>query len=86
MVVAPAGELDPAQIRAFWTRGWQGVNYAKGVWHHPLLALGQVSDFIVVDRGGDQPNCDEIVLADRWRLVGAPDGLEVLDSAQAIAG
>ncbi|MBN3764693.1 ureidoglycolate lyase [Burkholderia sp. Ac-20365] len=59
VVVAPAGELDESQIRAFVTSGWQGVNYAKGVWHHPLLALGEVTDFIVVDRGGDGLNLNE---------------------------
>jgi len=68
VVVAPAGDFDPAHMRAFWTDGWQGVNYAKGVWHHPLLALERVSDFVVVDRGGEQPNCDEIALAETWRL------------------
>ncbi|VVE80308.1 Ureidoglycolate lyase [Pandoraea sputorum] len=35
------------------------MNYARGVWHHPLLALDEVSDFVVVDRGGDGHNCDE---------------------------
>jgi ureidoglycolate lyase len=64
VVVAPAGELDPAAIRAFVTSGWQGVNYAKGVWHHPLLALGEVSDFIVVDRGGEGLNLHEQDLAE----------------------
>jgi ureidoglycolate lyase len=59
VVVAPAGALDEAKIRAFVTRGWQGVNYAKGVWHHPLLALGKVSDYIVVDRGGEGHNLNE---------------------------
>ncbi|WP_343655662.1 ureidoglycolate lyase [Paraburkholderia caribensis] len=59
VVVAPAGELDESMIRAFVTSGWQGVSYAKGVWHHPLLALGEVSDFIVVDRGGDGLNLNE---------------------------
>lgn len=63
VVVAPAGALDPSKIRAFVTSGWQGVNYAKGVWHHPLIALGGVSDFIVVDRGGDGGNLDEQDLA-----------------------
>ena len=69
IVVAPPGEFDPAQMRAFWTEGWQGVNYTKGVWHHPLLALERVSDFVVVDRGGEQPNCDELALVEPWRLV-----------------
>jgi ureidoglycolate lyase len=59
VVVAPAGDLDVTQIRAFVTQGWQGVNYAKGVWHHPLIALDEVSDFIVVDRGGEGLNLNE---------------------------
>jgi ureidoglycolate lyase len=43
------------------------VNYAKGVWHHPLIALDVRSDFIVVDRGGDGHNCDERTLPEsRW--------------------
>ncbi|MBN3753499.1 ureidoglycolate lyase [Paraburkholderia sp. Tr-20389] len=62
VVVAPVGELDESQIRAFVTSGWQGVNYAKGVWHHPLLSLGDVSDFIVVDRGGEGVNLNELDL------------------------
>jgi ureidoglycolate lyase len=59
VVVAPAGDLDASAVRAFVTHGWQGVNYAKGVWHHPLLALGEVSDFIVVDRSGGGVNLNE---------------------------
>lgn len=63
VVVAPAGALVRSDVRAFVTRGWQGVNYAKGVWHHPLIALGEhTSDFIVVDRGGEGHNCDEQML------------------------
>jgi len=58
VVVAPAGDLDPARIRAFATSGW------KGVWHHPLIALGEMSDFIVVDRGGDGLNLNEQDLAE----------------------
>jgi len=40
----------------------QGVNYHKGTWHHYCLALHQISDFIVVDRGGVGDNCDVINL------------------------
>ena len=68
VVVAPPGEFDPTRMRAFWTDTWQGVNYAKGVWHHPLLALDQASDFVVIDRGGEGNNCDELPLAEPWRL------------------
>lgn len=62
VVVAPPGELDLGQLRAFLARPGQGINYAKGVWHHPLLALDAVSDFIVIDRGGEGPNCDEVAI------------------------
>lgn len=51
---------DPvATPRAFLARDGQGVNYRAGTWHHPLLALEAVSDFLVIDRGGPGDNCDE---------------------------
>jgi ureidoglycolate lyase len=63
VVVAPAGAAPKAEdLRVFLARGDQGVNYATGVWHHPLLALETVCDFLVVDRSGSAPNCDEVVL------------------------
>jgi ureidoglycolate lyase len=49
-------------LRCFLAQPSQGVNYAAGVWHHPLLALGETSDFLVVDRSGPGANCDEVVL------------------------
>ncbi|MBB5209211.1 ureidoglycolate lyase [Chiayiivirga flava] len=61
VVVAPAGALDPASVRAFSVADGRGVNLARGVWHHPLLAL-QACDFLVVDRGGAGNNLDECVL------------------------
>lgn len=68
VVVAPAGPFDIERMRAFSVDGRMGVNYARGVWHHPLIALDTVSDFLVVDRGGSQPNCDEIQLGEPCRL------------------
>lgn len=68
VVVAPAGPFDERQLRAFSIEGREGVNYARGVWHHPLIALDAVADFLVIDRGGPQPNCDEIELAQPYRL------------------
>jgi len=63
VVVAPAGPAPKAwDLRVFLARGDQGVNYAPGVWHHPLLALGEVSDFLVIDRSGPGDNCDEVAL------------------------
>ncbi len=63
VVVAPAGAPPTAQdLKVFLARGDQGVNYATGVWHHPLLALETVCDFIVIDRSGPGHNCDEVQL------------------------
>lgn len=62
-VVAPAGEPPVASdLRLFLCQGDQGVNYAPGVWHHPVLALGDVCNFIVLDRSGPGDNCDIITL------------------------
>lgn len=68
VVVAPAGEFDENKMQAFLCKGLQGVNYAKGVWHHPLIALHKISDFIVMDRIGHGHNCDEITLDGSWVL------------------
>lgn len=71
VVVAPAGEPPGAEdLRCFLAQPGQGVNYARGVWHHPLLALETVSDFLVLDRAGEGPNCDEVQL-DRVALIPA---------------
>lgn len=61
VVAAPSETVGwPNDLRAFITNGRQGVNYARGVWHHFLLSLDQISDFLVVDRGGKEKNCDEV--------------------------
>ncbi len=63
VVVAGARELpDPQNLRAFVSAPGQGISYHRGVWHHPLLALGEISDFLVIDRGGPGHNCDEVEL------------------------
>ena len=61
VVVAPAGDApDLSQLHAFRATGRQGVNYRRGIWHHPLLVLKPDHDFLVVDRGGRGENCDEV--------------------------
>jgi len=62
IVVAPRGQFDADALQAFLAKPGQGVNYARGVWHHALIALYEVSDFIVIDRGGAGENCDEVQL------------------------
>ncbi|MCY1176174.1 Ureidoglycolate lyase [compost metagenome] len=71
VVVAPAGPAPQVEdLRVFLARGDQGVNYAPGVWHHPLLALDEVSDFLVIDRGGPGDNCDEVKLTPGGLITG----------------
>lgn len=59
VVAPPAGTPNADEIRAFISNGHQGVNYGMGVWHHPILALENKSDYLIVDRTGEGPNCDE---------------------------
>lgn len=70
VAVAPAGAFDPTAVQVFRARPDQGVNYARGVWHHFCLALGAESDFLVIDRAGPGDNLDEVNLA-------APDQIDV---------
>ena len=62
VAVAPPGDFDPAKLTVFRATAGQGVNYAKGVWHHYLLPLEAESDFLVIDREGPGENLDEIEL------------------------
>jgi ureidoglycolate lyase len=62
VVVAEAGEFDSKRLRAFLAGPQQGVNYRKGTWHHYSLALDRVCEFMVIDRGGPEKNCDEVFL------------------------
>lgn len=72
VAVAPPGDFDPSAVRVFRAAANQGVNYAKGTWHHFLLALDAESDFLVVDREGPGDNLDEVELAEAdWIAVSA---------------
>lgn len=64
LVVVAAPEAAPGldDLRVFLCTGAQGMNYARGVWHHPLLALDEVSDFLIIDRAGPGDNCDIVEL------------------------
>lgn len=65
VVVAPPGPAPkPEDLRCFLARPGQGVNYARGTWHHPLIALDEPTDFLVIDRGGpaEPGNCDACLL------------------------
>ena len=42
------------------------INFRRGVWHHPLLALTP-GDFLVADRLGPGENCEAVDIAG-WGL------------------
>ncbi|MGH6860229.1 MAG: ureidoglycolate lyase [Phyllobacterium sp.] len=58
-VVAGDEAGRPGMPVAFLCQGNQGVNYHRNVWHHPLIALDDTADFLVVDRGGAGNNLEE---------------------------
>ena len=55
---------DHSSYRAFTATGQQGVNYARNVWHHPLLVMDADSRFLIIDRKGPGNNLDEVCLGD----------------------
>lgn len=60
VVVAPAGDgINVDELAAFVSNGRQGINYRKGVWHMPMIALEKRQEFLIVERAGDGTNCDE---------------------------
>ena len=71
VVGAPGPTPAPEALVAFLCRGDQGLQYAPGTWHHPLIALEAESDFLVVDREGEGENCDEVPLTTHVVVRGA---------------
>ena len=68
MAVARDDNGKPGEPVVFRARSDQGVCYAPNVWHHPLIALEQVSDFLVVDRDGTGVNLQEIDYPTPYKL------------------
>jgi ureidoglycolate lyase len=71
VVVSPDEGGRPGKPRVFLARGDQGVNYRRNVWHHPLMSLEAISDFLVVDRDGPGNNLEEFFFDDPY-IIGAP--------------
>jgi ureidoglycolate lyase len=72
VVADTAADGRPGEPHAFLSNGRQGVNYGRGVWHHPLLSLGSQSDFAVVDRAGPEENCDVAALPEPCVIASSP--------------
>jgi len=57
VVVAEGHEAPDAQtLRCFRAGKGQGINFAAGTWHFPVLVLAVAQDFIVIDRKGPGVN------------------------------
>jgi ureidoglycolate lyase len=59
VVVAEDEAGKPGVPQVFLASGRQGINYRANIWHHPLMALEEISDFLVVDRSGPGNNLEE---------------------------
>jgi ureidoglycolate lyase len=59
VAVSPDEDGRPGEPQVFLAAPHQGVNYRRNTWHHPLMAIGGVSDFLVVDRDGPGNNLEE---------------------------
>jgi len=67
---------DFVSLRCFLASGTQGVSYAPGTWHHPLLALLPEQDFLVVDRAAPVGEAPGQNLEEVW--FDGPDGVAAL--------
>ncbi|OHV79293.1 ureidoglycolate lyase [Rhizobium sp. LCM 4573] len=68
VVAAPETENGPGEPLAFRTNPGQGVNIGRNVWHGILTPLDGLSDFVVVDRGGEGVNLEEHYYADPFLI------------------
>ena len=59
LVSRPAGEITFQDLVLFITNGKQAVNLYRNTWHHYHLVLRE-SRFIVIDRGGEGENLEEM--------------------------
>lgn len=52
LVVVTLGDEKPDlnTLKVFKTNGNQGVFYKRGIWHFPLISIGDNEQFIVIDR------------------------------------
>ena len=65
IVVAPPGEaVEANELRAFVTNGRQGFNYRTGTWHMPLISFEEGQEYLIIERGGNEANCEEHSLDD----------------------
>ena len=74
VVVAEDAGGRPGTPRVFRAAGRQGVQYARNVWHHPLVAVARASDFLVADREGPGDNLQETDYPEAFVIEGPEPG------------
>jgi ureidoglycolate lyase len=63
---APNGVPKLSTLTAFWFSARQGVIYRRGIWHHPIFALGRRTRFLVQSwRDGTDADCEMTAIAPR---------------------
>jgi ureidoglycolate lyase len=72
VVVAEDEGGRPGAPHVFMATGRQGINYRANTWHHPLMALGKISDFLVVDRSGPGDNLEEYIYTEPYIVPEVP--------------
>lgn len=68
LVLVSDDPRDLATYHLFAATGRQGINYARNVWHHPLLVFDAGSSFLIVDRKGPGDNLEEVWLPEDWQV------------------
>ncbi len=69
VIVCDDDKGRPVNPQCFLASADQGINIKKGVWHGVLTPLFESGDFLVVDRGGEGNNLEEIRLDDNSRFI-----------------
>lgn len=67
VILVATDPKDLGTYRGFKARGQQGINYARGTWHHPLLVL-KPGRFLIIDRKGPGYNLEEFWLPQEFAL------------------
>jgi len=70
----PDGSPDADGLRAFLCGPGQGVNLARGVWHHPVIVLDEPAELLMLAwEDGGPGDCEEHPLAAGPEVVAPPE-------------
>lgn len=68
-IVAPDEGGAPGTPRAFRAGPGQGINMAMNCWHAVLTPLEAISDFLIIDRGGEGNNLEEYYFEEPFLVI-----------------